>query len=408
MRSEDSSRVAASFTEKYKLSTCELQPYPMHICLDVSPTAQKHAGLGRYAGEIARALAEYKSQYQLSLFYNREGKAELPDYLRYLPYRTVKVGNKPWRMGVLLSQMTRWPMDETFGAVDIFHATNHLLAHFRHARTVYTLHDLIFLRYPEYHLPYNRWYLTFAMPRYLRAADAIVTPSEWSKQDAMAYYGLPESKIKVIYEAPAPTFQPISDPANLARIKQQYHLPEKFILNVGTIEPRKNLSRLLEAFQPLLTNWPDLKLVLIGKKGWLYESFFQRLQALGLEERVIFPGYVAEADLPAFYQLAEVFVFPSLSEGFGLPPLEAMACGVPVVSSISSSLPEVVGEAGLLVDPTDAAALHQALRRVLADRELQAELKRRGLVQAQKFSWQRAVDELEEVYQSVLLMKPRI
>jgi glycosyltransferase involved in cell wall biosynthesis len=232
-----------------------------------------------------------------------------------------------------------------------------------------------------------------------------VTPSEWSKQDALSYYALPEAKIKVIYEAPAPTFQPVSDPANLARVKQQYHLPQKFILNVGTIEPRKNLSRLLEAFQPLLADWPDLKLVLIGKKGWLYESFFQRLQALGLEERVIFPGYVAEADLPAFYQLAEVFVFPSLSEGFGLPPLEAMACGVPVVSSNSSSLPEVVGEAGLLVDPTDTGALHQALRRILADGDLRTELRRRGLVQARKFSWQRAVDELEEIYQSLLPMK---
>jgi glycosyltransferase involved in cell wall biosynthesis len=373
----------------------------MHICLDVSPTVQSHAGLGRYAGEIARALAEYKSQHKLSLFYNCAGEAELPDYLRHLPYRTVKAGNKPWRMKVLLSQMTHWPMDKTFGAVEIFHATNHLLAHFRQARTVYTLHDLIFLRYPEYHLPYNRWYLTFAMPHYLRAADVIVTPSEWSKRDAIHYYGLPESKIKVIHEAPAPTFQPITDPANLARVKQQYHLPQKFILNVGTIEPRKNLSRLLEAFKPLLAHWPDLKLVLIGKKGWLYEPFFQRLQALGLEEHVIFPGYVAEADLPAFYQLAEVFVFPSLSEGFGLPPLEAMACGVPVVSSNSSSLPEVVGEAGLLVDPTDTAALHQALHRILADGELRAELKWRGLVHAQNFSWRRAVDELEEVYQSL-------
>ncbi|MBI1879625.1 MAG: hypothetical protein HYR94_15630 [Chloroflexi bacterium] len=131
----------------------------MHVCLDVSPTAQKHAGLGRYAGEVARALAEHKSQLKLSLFYNRQGEAELPDYLHHLPCRTVNVGNKPWRLGVLLSQMTRWPMDNVFGATDIFHATNHLLAHFSRARTVYTLHDLIFLRYPEYHLPYNRWYL---------------------------------------------------------------------------------------------------------------------------------------------------------------------------------------------------------------------------------------------------------
>ncbi|HXW01627.1 MAG TPA: glycosyltransferase family 1 protein, partial [Anaerolineae bacterium] len=329
----------------------------MHICLDVSPTAQKHAGLGRYAGEVARALAQHKSKLSLSLFYNQEGQAALPDYLSHIPYRTVNIPNKPWRMAVLLSQMIHWPMDKIFGASDIFHASNHLLAHFKRARTVYTLHDLIFLRYPEYHLPYNRWYLTLTMPRYLRAADVIVTPSLWTKRDALHYYGLPESKIKVIYEAPAPTFQPDTDPARLAQIRQKYHLPEKFILHVGTIEPRKNLSRLLEAFQPLLADWPDLKLVLIGKKGWLDQPFLQRLQELGLEEVVIFPGYVDEADLPACYQLATVFVFPSLYEGFGLGPLEAMACGTPVVSSNSSSLPEVVGEAGLLIDPTDTAGL---------------------------------------------------
>lgn len=373
----------------------------MRICLDVSPTAQKHAGLGRYAGEVARALAQYKSDLELSLFYNRQGEAELPDYLRHLPYRTVNIGNKPWRMAVLLSQMSRWPMDQVFGAADIFHATNHLLAHFSRARTVYMLHDLIFLRYPEYHLPYNRWYLTFTMPRYLRAADVIVTPSEWSKRDAISYYGLPESKIKVIYEAPAPSFQPVTDPANLNRVRQKYHLPDRFLLHVATIEPRKNLSRLLDAFQPLLADWPDLKLVLVGKKGWLYESFFQKLQDSGLQEAVIFPGYVDEPDLPAFYQLAELFVFPSLYEGFGLGPLEAMACGAPVISSNSSSLPEVVGEAGLLVDPTDTAALYEALRRVLSDTDLRRELQGRALIQAQKFSWRTVADELEKVYRSL-------
>ncbi len=370
----------------------------MHVCLDVSPTVQKHAGLGRYAGEVARALSQYKSHLSLSLFYNEAGGAELPDYLRHIPYRTVRSGNKPWRLRVLLSQMLRRPMDHIFGASDIFHATNHLLAHFGQAHTVFTLHDLIFLRYPEYHLPYNRWYLTWAMPRYLRAAEVIITPSEWSKQDALKFYGLPEDKIKVIYEAAAPTFQPIADPARLDQIRHRYGLPEKFILHVGTIEPRKNLSRLLEAFQPLLADRPQLKLVLIGKKGWLYESFFQHLTALGLQECVIFPGYVAEADLPAFYQLAEVFVYPSLYEGFGLPPLEAMACGAAVVSSRSSSLPEVVGEAGLLVEPTDTAALSRAIQRVLSDPALRLALSHQGLAQAQKFSWHKAVNELEQVY----------
>jgi glycosyltransferase involved in cell wall biosynthesis len=372
----------------------------MHVCIDVSPTVQKHAGLGRYAGEVARALSEQQG-IDLSLFYNRQGDAELPDYLSHLPHKSVKVGNKPWRMGVWLSQLLHWPLDKTFGATQIFHATNHLLAHFRHARTVYTLHDLIFLQYPQYHKAYNRWYLTLTMPLYLQAADVIVTPSTCSKQDAIKHYGLPEEKIKVIYEAPAPTFSPLTNPAELARVRAAYNLPERYILHVSTIEPRKNLIRLLDAFQPLLADWPDLKLILVGKKGWLYESFFAHLQALGLAECVIFPGYVAEADLPAFYQLAQVFAFPSLYEGFGLGPVEAMACGTPVVSSNSSSLPEVVGQAGLLVDPHDTAALSRSLRRILADAQLRADLSQRGLLQAKNFSWQKAVGELLAVYQSL-------
>jgi glycosyltransferase involved in cell wall biosynthesis len=373
----------------------------MRVCIDVSPTVQKHAGMSRYAGEIARALARGNAEIDLSLFYNSHDEAQLPDYLNHIPHKSVHLGNKPWRMAILLSQMSHWPMDKTFGAVDIFHATNHLLAHFKQARTVYTLHDLIFLHYPEYHLPYNRWYLTLTTPLYLRAADVIITPSECSRQDVLKYYDLPGSKIKVIYEAAAPHFKPMTDPAFLSMVRQKYHLPDKFILHVATIEPRKNLSRLLDVFQSLLADWPDLKLVLVGKKGWLYESFFQKLQALGLQACVIFPGYVDEADLPAFYQLAEVFVFPSLYEGFGLGPLEAMACGTPVVSSNSSSLPEVVADAGLLFDPTDTTALAAAIRRVLTDAELRANLKERGLRQAQKFSWEKAVSELRHVYHAL-------
>lgn len=377
----------------------------MKLCLDVSPTAQGHAGLGRYAAEVARGLATHHPALDVTLFYNRNREAKLPDYLSHLPQKTVNVGNKPWRMGVLLSQMGRLPMDKTFGASHVFHATNHLLAHFRRAATVYTLHDLIFLHYPEYHLLYNRLYLTFTMPRYLKAADVIITPSECSKRDAIKFYGLPESKIKVIYEAASPIFKPTSDTETLARVRSEYNLPEQFLLHVGTIEPRKNLTRLLEAFHALLPEYPNLRLVLIGKRGWLHEPFFARLHALGLEEAVIFPGYIAEADLPACYQLATVLVYPSLYEGFGLPPVEAMACGTPVISSNSSTLPEVVGEAGIMVSPTDTAALTEAIRRVLSDSDLHATLRTRGLVQANKFSWRKAVDELVTVYQSVWELK---
>lgn len=376
----------------------------MHITIDVSPTAQKHAGLGRYAGEIARALADYPGL-DLTLFYNKQGDARLPDYLCHLPCKSVNVGNKPWRMSVLLSQLVRWPMDKTFAAGDVFHATNHLLAHFSRAKTVFTLHDLIFLHYPEYHLPYNRWFLTLAMPRFLRAANVIITPSEWSRQDAIKLYGLPPEKIKVIYEAAAPHFRPANNPDWLRQVRRRYNLPPRYILHVGTIEPRKNLTRLLDAFAAVVPEHPELQLVLVGKKGWLYDEFFQKLKILGLDERVVFPGYVDEADLPAFYELAEAFVYPSLYEGFGLPPLEAMACGAPVICSRASSLPEVVGEAGLLIDPTRTEELVQALSRVLANAGLRNSLKYQALEQATRFSWQYAAHDHAAIYRSVLTGK---
>ena len=222
----------------------------MNVTIDVSPTVQNHAGLGRYAGEVAHALAR-RDDVDLSLFFNGHGAAALPDYLADVSHKSVKIGNKPWRMRVLLSNMFRRSMDGTFGASDVFHATNHLLAHFGQAKTVFTLHDLIFLHFPQFHLPYNRWFLTFAMPRFLRAADVIVTPSECSRQDAIKFYNTPAHKIKVIYEAAAPHFKPATNPAELACIKAAYALPDEFILHVGTIEPRKNLSRLTDSIPGL-------------------------------------------------------------------------------------------------------------------------------------------------------------
>jgi glycosyltransferase involved in cell wall biosynthesis len=172
---------------------------------------------------------------------------------------------------------------------------------------------------------------------------------------------------------------------------------------VGTIEPRKNLSALLDAYALLRQHavTDDTKLVMVGKKGWLYEPFFQHLHELGLEDQVIFPGYVADEELPALYGAAEVFVFPSLFEGFGLPVLEAMACGAPVVCSNATSLPEVAGDAALMVSPQDTAGLATAIQRVLADAELRAKLASLGMAQARRFTWEETARQTLAVYQQV-------
>jgi glycosyltransferase involved in cell wall biosynthesis len=373
------------------------------VCLDLSPAVHQHAGLGRYAQELLLALAVTDGQNEYVVFYNNPATARVDPTLERFPKITTPLSYKPWRLSAMLAHFARIPQDPLFPGVDLFHATDHLLPYFRRIKSVFTLHDLIFLFHPETHKPLNRWFLTLMMPRFLRAADAVIAVSECTKRDAVRFYGIPEEKITVIYEGVNPRFR-LASPEAIAAVRARYGLPEHFILYVGTIEPRKNLTALLEAFHHLLATH-DLRLVFVGKKGWLYEGFFRRLRELGLEDRVIFTGYVPDEDLPAIYSAADLFVFPSLYEGFGLPVLEAMACGTPVVCSNTSSLPEVAGDAALLVDPADVRALAGAMERVLTDETLRADLQARGLEQARRFSWARAAQETMQVYENVAALR---
>jgi len=377
----------------------------MRICLDLSPVVQRKAGLGTYAQRLAEHLLAVDRENVYSAFhYGRTVQEPLRPPLDALPRRVVPWNARPWRLGVAARHVLGLHMDSTFPDVDIFHATEHLLPPLRGVRTVFTFHDAIYALFPQYHLPMNRLFLGSMMPRFLRRADAIVTVSECSKRDAVRLYGIDPARIRVIYEGVDARFRPVTDPARLAQVRARYALPESYILYVGTIEPRKNLVALLEAFSAIYNRQSAIgnrQLVIGGKKGWLYESFFSRLRELGLEGEMILPGYIADEDLPAMYSAASVFVFPSLYEGFGLPPLEAMACGTPVVCSNASSLPEVCGEAALLVEPMDVQGLAQAMERVLSDEPLRATLRARGLAQAAKFSWERAARETLAVYREV-------
>jgi len=373
----------------------------MNICLDLSPVVHQKAGLASYARELAAHLLQMEPGISWRAFhYDRRPPVSLPTPLDALPRYVVPWGAYRWRLTTALRHFLGLSMDRFFAGVDLFHATEHLLPRFSSVRTVFTLHDLIFLFHPETHKPLNRWFLTLMMPRFLRAADAVIAVSECTKRDAIRFYSIPEEKITVIYEGVSPRFRP-ANPEAVRAVREKYGLPERFILYVGTIEPRKNLTTLLEAFHHLLAT-RDLRLVFVGKKGWLYEGFFRRLRELGLEDRVIFTGYVPDEDLPAIYSAADLFVFPSLYEGFGLPVLEAMACGTPVVCSNTSSLPEVAGDAAILVDPTDVRALAGAMERVLTDEHLRAEIYAKGLGRARQFTWAKAAQETLKVYLEVM------
>jgi len=373
----------------------------MRICIDASPAVHHRAGLGRYAHELTAALLAADSEHEYVAFYHRAADAQVDPPLDRLPHLTTNLDTKPWRMSTLLAHLTRFPQDRLFPRIDLFHATDHLLPRLSQVKTVFTLHDLIFRFYPEMHKPLNRWFLTLMMPRFLQAADAVVAVSECTKRDAVKTYGLDETKIKVIYEGVNPRFRR-SSPDDTSAVRRKYGLPERYVLSVGMIEPRKNLTSLLEAYVLLRNEDSQLKLVIVGKRGWLYEGFFRRLRELGLEDEVIFPGFVADEDLPASYSAADLFAFPSLYEGFGLPVLEAMACGTPVICSNTSSLPEVAGDAALLVDPNSVEALTRAIIDVLENKELRDELRAKGPRQAAKFSWEATARETLAVYESVL------
>jgi glycosyltransferase involved in cell wall biosynthesis len=370
------------------------------IYVDISAAVHSRAGLGRYAESLAGALAR-REPGCFALFYNFAGQPRLPTGLERLPRRSVGLGYKPWRMAVWLGQLAGVGFDRLLPDAELYHATEHLLMPLRQVPTVLTVHDLIFKLFPRYHKRLNYWFLNAAMPLFVRRADAIIAISQATRRDLMAHYGTPPEKITVVYEAAAPCFRP-PPPQAVAAIRVRYGLPERFLLTVGTIEPRKNLARLLEALVRLRQRYPDLYLVVVGSRGWLYQGFFQRIAELGVQDVVHLPGYVPDADLPAVYGAATLMVMPSLYEGFGLPVLEAMACGVPVVCSRAASLPEIGGAAARYFDPTDVEDMTQALDQVLADAELRAAMVAAGLEQAARFSWDRVARETMAVYERVL------
>ncbi|NIN63988.1 MAG: glycosyltransferase [Anaerolineae bacterium] len=373
----------------------------MRICIDTSPAVHRRAGLGRYALELTSALLAADSDNEYVAFYHQRAEAQVDPPLDRLPQLTTNLSTKPWRMSALLGHLAHFPQDRLFPGIDLFHATDHLLPRLSRVKTVFTLHDLIFQFYPEMHKPLNRWFLTLMMPRFLRAADAVIAVSECTKKDAVHFYGIEEAKIHVVYEGVNPSFRP-APPETVGQMRRKYSLPDNFTLTVGTIEPRKNLTSLLEAYSALRQSGVESKLVIAGKKGWLYEGFFRRLSELGLGDEVVLPGFVPDRDLPALYGAADLFVFPSFYEGFGLPVLEAMACGVPVVTSNTSSLPEVAGDAAVLIDPSSVDELVTAMRAVLENHELRAELRAKGLKQAARFSWEKAAKETLAVYSSLV------
>lgn len=376
---------------------------PLPVLMDVGPAVHQGAGLSRYAERLAATLlAQEASRVDLSLFYNAHSGHTLPDSLANAPHHTIKSGQLGWRLGVLASQVRKKEyarIQKLLPEGAVYHATEHLLPRLGNP-TVLTVHDLIFERYPQHHTWRNVQYLRTAMPRYVEAATAIIAISKTTRDDIMQFYKTPAEKIHVIYEGIDERFG-VAEREEVERVRQQYSPDRPYMLMVGTLEPRKNHQAAIHALRVLKREGFPHRLLCVGGKGWLFGKINALVAELGLANDVVFAGYAPDADLPALYSGSDCSLVPSLYEGFGLPVLEGMACGSPVVCSNTSSLPEVAGDAAILVPPDNYYALADGIRLILTQDGYANALRAKGLARAAQFKWENCARETADLYEVV-------
>ena len=388
----------------------------MRIGIDVTSAIRQGAGIGRFTRELIRALLALDSPHEYILF-TATGGAPHDIVQSRLAYLTQPAAARPSRFAIrnLTFLSDDWlhrlwhrarlpiPIEVITGRVDVFHEPDFVLPPtLPGARTVLTVHDLTFIRDPESAFPRLRRYLNRVVPRSVARALHVLADSIATKNDVVELFGTQPDKITVLYGGVDAHFAPVQEPDRLAAVRARYGIGQgPFILGIGTIQPRKNYRRLIQAFADLKSSASSLQLVIAGGKGWMYDQIFAEVKRLGLEGHVIFPGFVDDEDLPALYSAAEMLAYPSIYEGFGLPILEAMACGTPVVTSRTSSLPELAGDAALLVEPADVADIADAMRRLRQDAGLRRRLVAQGFGQARRFTWEKAANQLLGVYESL-------
>lgn len=367
----------------------------MHIAIDYNAAVRQGGGIGRFVREITQVAAQAAPQHRFSLWYAARGldpKSAQMQALHELQRRLPNIKPRPIpiteRLLTILWQRLRMPLpvERIVGAVDVVHGTDFVLPPTK-AKTLLSIHDFAYIIHPETAPPELRRYLGGVVPRNVRRADHIHVNSRATKADMERLLGTVPAKSTIVYSGSGGDFYP-RPAAEIAEMRQRLGLPERYLLNVGTVQPRKNVERLIEAFGQLPVELRSQPLVIGGKRGWLAEPIYAAVQRHGLEQAVIFLDFVSDSDLPKLYSGATAMVYPSLYEGFGVPIVEAQACGTPVITSTISSLPEIAGNAALLVDPHDTAALTAALQTILTEPELCQNLAEAGPRQAAKFTWE--------------------
>ncbi|MCS7464258.1 glycosyltransferase family 4 protein [Paenibacillus doosanensis] len=377
----------------------------MNVYLDAQPLLGPRSGIARYVECLSKQLAT--QDLDVHLAFNRIVKAIHENHVLDLkrdfhlhlrnnvyPYKVIRRLLRP-------NFLYHMPYDMLSKAkADIFHGTNFTYTPTWRGKSIITIHDLAYMRYPDATSERILKHHSNWVPYSAQQCDHIIADSLQTKQDIIELLHIPEDKIDVVYLAADEHFRFILDSLP---VLTKYKLPEKFILFVGTLEPRKNLLGLLKSYLLLKQNWEtSVKLVIVGAKGWKYGPIFEWVQKHQLEEEIIFTGFIDDDDLPAIYSAASAFVMPSIYEGFGLPLLEAMQCGTPVIGSNISSIPEIIGDGGVLIPPDDDLAWAESMHTMISNTQIRSQYSQLALQRASNFTWEKTAAETKKIYLKVL------
>lgn len=373
------------------------------IAIDYTPAYEQGGGIGRYVREMVAALSLQDTEASYCLFVAGASTARLPAPISAnFDWRPTRISPR-WLARIWYRARIPLFVEAFTGSLDLYHATDFVLPPTRpKTRTLLTVHDLSFVRVPEAASPKLKAYLDVVVPRSIQRADCVLADSQATKDDLVELYRTVPEKIIVLLSGVDARFRPVSDDA-LRQVREKYGLGDaRYVLSVGTVQPRKNYVRLIQSVSRLRRQGYDLHLVIAGGRGWLEDPIYAAINSEKMQDYVHLVGFAEESDLPALYTAAECFAFPSLYEGFGLPILEAMGCGTPVVTSNISSLPEVAGDAALIVDPYNVDHLTDALRQLVDNTALRQSLIVKGRQRARTFTWEKSAQQLRQIYTDLL------
>lgn len=387
----------------------------MRIGIDVRCLAEgRRTGVEEYTLNLLENLFKLDSKNEYILFFNSFQKTKVDfSWINKFSNVSLKKFNYPNKILNLLFWYINWPkIDQLVGGTDVFFLPNIIFGSFsRKTKLILTVHDLSFERYPETFSWKRRWWHVFINPKKIcQKAQKLIAVSDSTKKDLEKIYKISPEKTELIYSGVSEKFKFLDrNNPNLIRIKEKYNLPYKFILYLGTIEPRKNIIGIIRAYNQLQAraekkNIEDIKkinLILAGHSGWLSEEIFTEIRKSKYSKNIFHINYVEDQDKVYLYNLASLFVYPSFFEGFGFPPLEAMSCEIPVISSNNSSLPEVIGKGGILIDPDRPDEIFQAMRAIISSSDLREKLKEEGKLQKNKFNWNKTARETLRLFEKM-------